>query len=33
MNIAKLKYTDKESAIADLLAKKVYVEVEKDLRW
>jgi hypothetical protein len=28
MNIAKLKYTDKETAIADLLAKKVYVEVE-----
>ena len=27
MNIAKLKYTDKETAIADLLAKKVYVEV------
>lgn len=24
----KLKYTDKETAIADLLAKKVYVEVE-----
>ena len=28
MYIAKLKYTDKETAIADLLAKKVYVEVE-----
>lgn len=28
MNIYKLKYTDKENAIADLLAKKVYVEVE-----
>lgn len=28
MNIAKLKYTDKETAIADLLAKGVYVEVE-----
>ena len=28
MNIYKLKYTDKETAIADLLAKKVYVEVE-----
>lgn len=28
MNIAKLKYTDKETAMADLLAKKVYVEVE-----
>jgi hypothetical protein len=29
MNIAKLQYKDKETAIADLLAKKVYVEVEK----
>jgi hypothetical protein len=28
MNIAKLKYTDKETAISDLLAKGVYVEVE-----
>ena len=28
MNIYKLKYTDKETAIADLLAKQVYVEVE-----
>lgn len=28
MNTYKLKYTDKETAIADLLAKKVYVEVE-----
>jgi len=28
MDIYKLKYTDKETAIADLLAKKVYVEVE-----
>lgn len=28
MNIAKLKYADKETAIADLLAKGVYVEVE-----
>ncbi len=28
MEIYKLKYTDKETAIADLLAKKVYVEVE-----
>lgn len=28
MNIYKLKYTDKETAIADLLAKKVYLEVE-----
>jgi hypothetical protein len=28
MKIYKLKYTDKETAIADLLAKQVYVEVE-----
>lgn len=28
MYIAKLKYSDKETAIADLLAKKVYVEVK-----
>jgi hypothetical protein len=28
MYISKLKYTDKETAIADLLAKQVYVEVE-----
>jgi hypothetical protein len=28
MYIYKLKYTDKETAIADLLAKKVYVETE-----
>jgi hypothetical protein len=28
MYIYKLKYTDKETAIADLLLKKVYVEVE-----
>lgn len=28
MYISKLKYTDKKTAIADLLAKKVYVEVE-----
>ena len=28
MYIAKLKYTDKETAIADLLAKKVYIEIE-----
>ena len=28
MYIAKLKYTDKETAIADLIAKGVYVEVE-----
>ena len=31
MNIYKLNYKDKETAIADLLAKKVYVEV-KDLK-
>lgn len=28
MNIAKLKYENKETAIADLLAKGVYIEVE-----
>ena len=28
MKISKLKYTDKETAIADLIAKGVYVEVE-----
>ena len=28
MKISKLNYTDRETAIADLLAKKVYVEVE-----
>lgn len=28
MYVSKLKYTDKETAIADLLAKKVYVEIE-----
>jgi hypothetical protein len=31
MNIYKLKYTDKETAIADLLAKGVYVETEDRL--
>jgi hypothetical protein len=31
MNIAKLKYTDKETAIADLLAKGVYIENEDGL--
>ncbi len=31
MNIAKLKYTDKETAIADLIAKGVYVETEDAL--
>ena len=33
MNIYKLKYTDKETAIADLLAKKVYIETEKGLSY
>lgn len=28
MNIAKLKYTDKETAIKDLIAKGVYIETE-----
>ena len=31
MNIYKLNYTDKETAIADLLAKGVYVETEERL--
>jgi hypothetical protein len=31
MNIYKLKYTDKETAIADLLAKGVYTETEDGL--
>ena len=31
MKIYKLKYTDKETAIADLLAKGVYVETEEGL--
>jgi hypothetical protein len=31
MNIYKLKYTDKETAIADLLAKGVYIETEDGL--
>ena len=31
MNIAKLKYADKETAIADLIAKGVYVETEEGL--
>ena len=31
MNISKLNYTDKETAIADLLAKGVYVETEDGL--
>lgn len=29
MYIAKLKYTDKETAIADLLAKQVYIKTEQ----
>ena len=29
MNIAKLQYKDKETAIADLLAKKVYIKTEE----
>ena len=33
MNIYKLKYTDKETAIADLLAKKVYIETEDGLSY
>jgi len=31
MNIAKLKYENKETAIADLLAKGVYIETEEGL--
>ena len=31
MNIIKLQYTDKETAITDLLAKGVYIENENDL--
>lgn len=31
MNIYKLKYTDKETAIADFIAKGIYVEVESEL--
>ncbi len=33
MYIAKLKYTDKETAIADLLAKGVYIETEDELTY
>jgi hypothetical protein len=33
MNIVKLKYKDKETAIADLLAKEVYVETEDGLSY
>lgn len=31
MNIYKLQYKDKETAMADLLAKKVYIETEEGL--
>lgn len=31
MNIIKLKYTDKETAIKDLIAKGVYIETEDEL--
>jgi len=31
MNIYKLKYSDKETAIADLLAKGLYIEIEESL--
>jgi hypothetical protein len=31
MNIVKLKYKDKETAIADLIAKEVYIETEDGL--
>jgi hypothetical protein len=33
MNIAKLKYTDKETAIKDLIAKGVYIETEDGLSY
>ena len=33
MNIYKLKYSDKETAIADLIAKRVYVETEEGLSY
>lgn len=33
MNIYKLQYKDKETAMADLLAKKVYIETEKGLSY
>ena len=33
MNIYKLKYTDKETAIADLIAKGVYQEIEGELSY
>ena len=33
MNIAKLKYENKETAISDLLAKGVYIETEEGLSY
>lgn len=33
MKISKLNYTDKETAIADLLAKQVYIETEEGLSY
>jgi hypothetical protein len=33
MKIYKLKYTDKETAIADLIAKEVYIETEEGLSY
>jgi len=33
MNIYKLQYTDKETAIADLIAKGVYIEREEELSY
>lgn len=33
MRIYKLKYTDKETAIADLIAKEVYQEIEGELSY
>ena len=33
MNIYRLQYTDKETAIADLIAKKVYIETEEGLSY
>jgi hypothetical protein len=33
MNVYKLKYTDKETAIADLIAKGVYIETEEGLAY
>ena len=33
MNIVKLKYKNKETAIADLIAKRVYIETEEGLSY